>query len=76
MFSQFRPWPVERSAEEDGTRSRDAGRDIVPSPLAFQMNLKKRNSEIISVLMGLRRAMSNNYGNGVGERRLHDNNAF
>ncbi|XP_022174727.1 uncharacterized protein LOC111036820 [Myzus persicae] len=37
-------------------------------PSESNIILKKKNSEIISALMGLRRAMSNNYG----ERHVHN----
>lgn len=37
-------------------------------PSESNIILKKKNSEIISALIGLRRAMSNHYG----ERRVHN----
>jgi len=70
LFAQFRARVVKRLAEEDDATTANGRHDFVSSPWQWQrMHLKKKNSEIISVLMGLRRAMSNNYENGVGERR-------
>ncbi|KAF0760184.1 Uncharacterized protein FWK35_00027995, partial [Aphis craccivora] len=53
---------VSKRFMEDSTSN-----DLI-KPSESNIILKKKNSEIISALMGLRRAMSNNYG----ERRVHN----
>ncbi|XP_026814266.1 uncharacterized protein LOC113554566 [Rhopalosiphum maidis] len=59
------PKPILRVSKrfmEDSTLN-----DLI-KPSESNFILKKKNSEIISALMGLRRAMSNNYG----EHRVHN----